>query len=45
MVGCLLAICGYVWSALYDELPKASCAEADVTQALVAEAHVDGWLV
>ena len=45
MVGCPLAICGYVWSVLYDELPKASCAEADVTQALVAEAHVDGWLM
>ena len=31
--------------ALHDELPKASGAEADVTQALLAEAHVDGWLV
>ena len=26
--------------ALHDELPKASGAESDVTQALVAEAHV-----
>gem|GEM_PF-4183722 len=40
-----LAIYGYVWSVLYDELPEASRAEADVTQALLAEAHVDGWLV
>lgn len=30
---------------LHDELPETSGAEADVTQALVAEAHVDGWLV
>ena len=45
MVGCPLAVYSYVWSVLYDELPEASRAEADVTQALVAEAHVDGWLV
>ena len=30
---------------LHDELPETSGAEADVTQTLVAEAHVDGWLM
>ena len=45
MVGCPLAVYSYAWSALHDELPKASRAEADVTQTLLAEAHVDGWLV